>query len=316
VNQDFPPFAPSLLAGPVLLQTSIPHLPLWRRGKVRDVYDLGPHLLIVATDRISAFDVVLPTGIPGKGVVLTQLSLFWFDLLRDVVANHVVSSDVSAYGHGLEEYRPQLEGRSMLVVKTDALPVECVVRGYLVGSGWKDYRKSGSVCGIPLPAGLREAERLDPPLFTPATKEESGHDINIPFDEMERRVGAAVAADLHRLSLEIYGRARAHAEGRGIILADTKFEFGLRDGRPVWIDEALTPDSSRFWPRDGYQVGTTPPSFDKQYVRDYLETLAWDKTPPAPVLPEGVVQRTREKYVEALARLTGHDVTLPSVDKA
>ena len=314
MKKDSKPFATSLFTAPVLLQTSIPHLPLWRRGKVRDVYDLGQHLLIVATDRISAFDVILPTGIPGKGVVLTQLSLFWFELLRDVVANHVVSSDVSTYGFGLEEFRSQLEGRSMLVVKTDALPVECVVRGYLVGSGWKDYRKSGAVCGIPLPAGLREAERLDPPLFTPATKEESGHDINISFEEMARHVGAGVAEELRRLSLDIYSRARAHAEGRGIILADTKFEFGLRDGRPVWIDEALTPDSSRFWPRDGYRVGTTPPSFDKQYVRDYLETLAWDKTPPAPVLPAEVVQHTREKYVEALARLTGQDITLPSAD--
>ena len=314
MKKDSQPFATSLFTAPVLLQTSIPHLPLWRRGKVRDVYDLGQHLLIVATDRISAFDVILPTGIPGKGVVLTQLSLFWFELLRDVVANHVVSSDVSTYGFGLEEYRSQLEGRSMLVVKTDALPVECVVRGYLVGSGWKDYRKSGAVCGIPLPAGLREAERLDPPLFTPATKEESGHDINISFEEMARHIGAGVAEELRRLSLDIYSRARAHAEGRGIILADTKFEFGLRDGRPVWIDEALTPDSSRFWPRDGYRVGTTPPSFDKQYVRDYLETLAWDKTPPAPVLPAEVVRHTREKYVEALARLTGRDITLPSAD--
>ena len=312
MKKNSPTFATALFSAPVLLETSIPHLPLWRRGKVRDVYDLGEHLLVVATDRISAFDVILPTGIPGKGVVLTQLSLFWFSLLKDVVANHVVSSDVSSYGHGLEAYRDQLEGRSMLVVKTDALPVECVVRGYLVGSGWKDYRKSGAVCGIPLPPGLRESERLDPPLFTPATKEESGHDINIPFDEMARRVGAGVAEDLRRLSLEIYGRARAHAEGRGIILADTKFEFGLRDGLPVWIDEALTPDSSRFWPQDGYRVGATPPSFDKQYVRDYLETLAWDKTPPAPELPQEVVQRTREKYVEALARLTGQDLKLPS----
>jgi phosphoribosylaminoimidazole-succinocarboxamide synthase len=304
VKKDPTPFATSLFTAPVLLQTSIPHLPLWRRGKVRDVYDLGQHLLIVATDRISAFDVILPTGIPGKGVVLTQLSLFWFDLLRDVVANHVVSSDVSTYGFGLEEYRDQLEGRSMLVVKTDALPVECVVRGYLVGSGWKDYRKSGAVCGIPLPAGLREAERLDPPLFTPATKEESGHDINIDFAEMSARIGGGVSERLREVSLELYGRARAYAEQRGIILADTKFEFGLRDGQPVWIDEALTPDSSRFWPRDGYRPGVTQPSFDKQYVRDYLESLSWDKSPPAPALPPEVVDRTREKYVEALTRLT------------
>jgi len=299
---------PSLHA-PVLIQSHIPHLPLWRRGKVRDVYDLGQRLLIVATDRISAFDVVLPTGIPGKGVVLTQMSLFWFDLLKDVVPHHVLSSDVEEYGHGLLAYRDQLEGRSMLVVKTDPLPVECVVRGYLVGSGWKDYRSSGAVCGVALPPGLRESERLQPPLFTPATKEESGHDLNIPFEEMAARVGSSAAELLRDVSLELYGRARAFAEGRGIILADTKFEFGMLDGRPVWIDEALTPDSSRFWPRAGYRPGAPQPSFDKQYVRDYLETLRWDKTPPAPELPPDVVERTREKYIEALSRLTGAETT-------
>jgi phosphoribosylaminoimidazole-succinocarboxamide synthase len=291
------------LGAPVLMQSSIPHLPLWRRGKVRDVYDLGDRLLIVATDRISAFDVVLPTGIPGKGVVLTQLSLFWFDLLRDVLPNHVLTSDVSEYGNGLEPFRDQLEGRSMMVLKTDPLPVECVVRGYLVGSGWKDYKSSGAVCGIALPSGLRESERLEPPLFTPATKEESGHDINIDFAEMSARIGGGVAARLRDVSLELYGRARAYAEQRGIILADTKFEFGLRDGQPVWIDEALTPDSSRFWPRDSYRPGVAQPSFDKQYVRDYLESLSWDKTPPAPALPADVVERTRDKYLEALTRL-------------
>ena len=272
---------------------------------MRDVYDLGERLLIVATDRISAFDVVLPTGIPDKGVVLTQLSLFWFELLRDVVRNHVISSDVDAYGHGLEAARAQLEGRSMLVMKTDALPVECVVRGYLVGSGWKDYQRTGAVCGIALPSGLRESERLDPPLFTPATKEESGHDINISFDQMAERVGAATAGRLRDISLELYARARAYADQRGIILADTKFEFGLHEGQPVWIDEALTPDSSRFWPREGYRPGVAQPSFDKQYVRDYLETLDWDKTPPAPALPADVVERTRAKYREALTLLTG-----------
>lgn len=295
---------PSSLA-PVLMESRIPHLPLWRRGKVRDVYDLGDRLLVVATDRISAFDAVLPTGIPGKGVLLTQISLFWFDLLGDVVPHHVVSSDVAAYGHGLEQYRDQLEGRSMLVVKTDPLPVECVVRGYLVGSGWKDYGRTGVVCGIPLPAGLRESDRLQPPLFTPATKEESGHDQNISIEEMAKRIGPAMAERLKEISLELYRRASAHAEQRGILLADTKFEFGLRDGRPMWIDEALTPDSSRFWPRDGYRPGAAQPSFDKQYVRDYLESIAWDKTPPAPALPPEVVERTREKYLEAMARLTG-----------
>jgi phosphoribosylaminoimidazole-succinocarboxamide synthase len=295
----------SSLPAPVLLQTNIPHLPLWRRGKVRDVYDAGDRLLIVATDRISAFDVVLPTGIPDKGAVLTQLSLFWFDLLRDVVANHVVTSSVDDYGHGLEEVRDQLEGRSMMVLKTEALPVECVVRGYLVGSGWKDYQRSGAVCGIALPPGLRESERLDPPLFTPATKEESGHDINISFEQMAERVDPSTAGRLRDISLEIYGRARAYAEQRGIILADTKFEFGLRGGQPVWIDEALTPDSSRFWPREGYRPGAAQPSFDKQYVRDYLEQIGWDKAPPAPALPDEVVQRTRAKYLEALSLLTG-----------
>jgi phosphoribosylaminoimidazole-succinocarboxamide synthase len=293
------------LNSPVLIQSDIKELPLWRRGKVRDVYDLGDRLLIVATDRISAFDVVLPTGIPGKGAVLTQLSLFWFDLLKGVVPHHVLTSDVSEYGQGLQRHRDQLEGRSMVVRKTDPLPVECVVRGYLVGSGWKDYRSTGAVCGIALPPGLRESERLQPPLFTPATKEESGHDQNIPLEAMAGRIGRGMAERLRDISLELYGRARAYAEQRGIILADTKFEFGLRDGQPVWIDEALTPDSSRFWPVDGYRPGVSQPSFDKQYVRDYLESLDWDKTPPGPELPAEVVERTGQKYFEALDRLTG-----------
>ena len=288
-----------------LLQTSLPGFSLWRRGKVRDVYDLGDRLLIVATDRLSAFDVVLPTGIPGKGIVLTQMSLFWFDLLRDVVPNHVITADVSEYGPELARHRDQLEGRSMIVVKTDVLPIECVVRGYLVGSGWKDYKSTGAVCGIALPAGLRESERLDPPIFTPATKAETGHDENIPFETMESTVGRERAAEARRTTLEIYSRARAHAEARGIILADTKFEFGVKDGRLVWIDEALTPDSSRFWPRDGYAPGRSQPSFDKQFVRDYLETLDWDKQAPGPELPPDVVARTVEKYWEAFDRLRG-----------
>jgi phosphoribosylaminoimidazole-succinocarboxamide synthase len=286
----------------------MPGLTLWRRGKVRDVYDLGDRLLIVATDRISAFDVVLPSGIPAKGIVLTQLSLFWFELLGHVVPHHVVSADVSEYPADLRRHRDQLEGRSMIVHKTVPLPVECVVRGYLVGSGWKDYRATGSVCGIPLPAGLQESQRLDPPLFTPSTKAEAGHDENISFTQVEAALGPQRAAEVRDASLEIYRRARAHAEERGIILADTKFEFGVRDGRLVWIDEALTPDSSRFWPRDGYAPGRGQPSFDKQYVRDYLETLAWDKSPPGPALPAEVVQRTRDKYLEAYARLTGRDL--------
>ncbi|HXY39972.1 MAG TPA: phosphoribosylaminoimidazolesuccinocarboxamide synthase [Vicinamibacteria bacterium] len=288
-----------------LLQTELPGVKLWKRGKVRDVYDLGDRLLVVATDRLSAFDVVLPTGIPGKGKVLTQLSLFWFDLLREVVENHVVTADVSEYGEGLQRFREQLEGRSMVVVKTEVLPVECVVRGYLVGSGWKDYKATGAVCGIALPPGLRESDRLDPPIFTPATKAETGHDENIPFETMEATVGRQHAAEARRISLELYRRARAHAEARGIILADTKFEFGLRQGRLIWIDEALTPDSSRFWPREGYTPGRPQPSFDKQFVRDYLETLDWNKRPPGPGLPREVVARTVEKYAEAFERLRG-----------
>ncbi len=290
---------------PPLLETSLPGVALWRRGKVRDVYDLGERLLVVATDRLSAFDVVLPTGIPGKGILLTQMSLFWFRLLADVIPNHVVTADVGEYPAGLRPFRDQLEGRSMIVLKTDVLPVECVVRGYLAGSGWKDYKATGSVCGIALAAGLRESDRLEPPIFTPATKAETGHDENISYETMVATVGSERAAEARRTSLEIYSRARAHAEARGILLADTKFEFGVRDGRLVWIDEALTPDSSRFWPRDGYAPGRSQPSFDKQFVRDYLETLRWDKRPPGPALPPEVVARTVEKYVEAFERLRG-----------
>jgi len=292
-------------AASTLLETKIPGLRLWRRGKVRDVYDLGERLLVVATDRISAFDVVLPTGIPQKGVVLTQLSLFWFRLLEGLTPNHVVTGDVAEYGPALQPYRDQLEGRSMLVVKTDPFPVECVVRGYITGSGWKDYQATGAVCGIELPSGLRESDRLDPPIFTPSTKAETGHDENISFERMAGIVGAARAAELRGLSLEIYRRARAHAEGRGVILADTKFEFGTRDGRVVWIDEALTPDSSRFWSREAYAPGRSQPSYDKQFVRDYLESIRWDKQPPAPSLPDDVVDRTRAKYLEAYERITG-----------
>jgi len=290
---------------PPLLRTSLLGVKLWRRGKVRDVYDLGDRLLVVATDRVSAFDVVLPTGIPGKGVILTQMSLFWFRLLEDVVPNHVLSADVDDFPAGLRTFREQLEGRSMIVLKTEALPVECVVRGYIAGSGWKDYRTAGAVCGIALPAGLVESERLEPPIFTPATKAEMGHDENVSFETMETTVGRERAAEVRRVSLEIYSRARAHAEARGIILADTKFEFGVRDGRLMWIDEALTPDSSRFWPRDQYAPGRSQPSFDKQFVRDFLETLDWDKQPPGPELPPDVVARTVEKYVEAFERLQG-----------
>jgi phosphoribosylaminoimidazole-succinocarboxamide synthase len=290
---------------PPLLESKLPGIKLWKRGKVRDVYEVGDKLLLIATDRLSAFDVVLPTGIPGKGVLLTQMSLFWFELLKDVVPHHVVSADVSDYPDELKRFRDQLEGRSMLVQKTDVLPIECVVRGYIVGSGWKDYKKTGAICGIALPAGLRESDRLEPPIFTPATKAETGHDENISFEMMIGTVGQDRAAEARRVSLEIYERARTHAEARGIIVADTKFEFGIRDGRLIWIDEALTPDSSRFWPRDAYAPGRSQPSFDKQFVRDYLETLDWDKQPPGPELPPEVVARTVEKYVEAFERLRG-----------
>ncbi len=290
---------------PPLLETSLPGVALHKRGKVRDVYELGDHLLIVATDRLSAFDVVLSTGIPGKGILLTQMSLFWFRLLDDVIPSHVVTADVGEYPPELRRFRDQLEGRSMIVLKTEVLPVECVVRGYITGSGWKDYKATGSVCGIALRPGLRESDRLDPPIFTPATKAEAGHDENIPYETMVETVGQERAAEARRVSLEIYARAQAHAEARGIILADTKFEFGVGDGRLVWVDEALTPDSSRFWPRDGYTPGRSQPSFDKQFVRDYLETLSWDKTPPGPALPPDVVARTVEKYVEAFERLRG-----------
>ncbi len=291
-----------------LFETTLAGHTLWRRGKVRDVYDLGDRLLIVATDRLSAFDVVLPTPIPDKGRVLTQLSLFWFGLLEDVVPNHVLTADLAEYPASLRGCADQLEGRSMIVRKTEPLPVECVVRGYIAGSGWKDYQGTGSVCGNPLPPGLRESDRLDPAIFTPSTKAEVGHDENISFETVEQLVGRERAAELRDVTLRIYERARAHAESRGILLADTKFEFGLRDGRLWWIDEALTPDSSRFWPKDGYAPGRGQPSFDKQYVRDYLETLNWDKRPPGPELPAEVVARTREKYREACALITGREL--------
>jgi phosphoribosylaminoimidazole-succinocarboxamide synthase len=291
-----------------VFETQLPDFKLWRRGKVRDVYDLGSELLIVTTDRLSAFDVVLPTPIPDKGRVLTQLSLFWFDLLKDVVPNHVLSADVDEFPAGLRAHRAQLQGRSMLVRKTEPLPVECVVRGYITGSGWKDYKKTGSVCGIPLPAGLRESDRLEPAIFTPSTKAEVGHDENISFETVETLLGKARAAEVRDVTLRIYERARDHAASRGILLADTKFEFGVQDGRLVWIDEALTPDSSRFWPKSEYEPGRGQPSFDKQYVRDYLETVGWNKQPPGPELPAEVVAKTRDKYREAYARVTGQEL--------
>jgi len=276
------------------------------QGKVRDIFDLGDKLLIVATDRLSAFDVVLPTPIPDKGRVLTQLSLFWFDLLRDVIPNHVLSA--TEFPAPFERFKEELDGRSMLVRKTKPLPIECVVRGYVSGSGWKDYRATGKICGVTLPTGLHESDRLAKPIFTPATKAMTGHDENISFEKAASLVGQELAEKVRALSLEIYGRAAAHAEPRGVILADTKFEFGLLDGQLMWIDEAITPDSSRFWSAGLYNPGGPQPSFDKQFVRDYLERMQWPKTPPGPELPAEIVAATRAKYREAYRLLVGHEL--------
>ena len=296
-----------------LLQTSLSGLTLHRQGKVRDVYEIGSELLIVATDRISAFDYVLGSGIADKGAVLNQLSAFWFELTRDIVPNHMISIRAEEFPVPARQHAGILQGRSMLVRRTSPVPVECVVRGYLSGSGSKEYRETGAICGIELPTGLRESDRLPHPIFTPATKAESGHDINIGFEEAGRQVGQDLIARLRDLSLQIYARGAAHAEARGIIVADTKFEFGLVPGGPgrdeiLLIDEVLTPDSSRFWPADRYQPGGGQPSFDKQFVRDYLERIKWNKQPPVPSLPDDVVARTREKYLEAFRRLTGREL--------
>jgi phosphoribosylaminoimidazole-succinocarboxamide synthase len=291
----------------VVWQTDFPGLKLASRGKVRDIYEVGDDLLLIATDRLSAFDVVLPTPIPDKGRVLTQLSLFWFKTLGDIIPHHVLSA--TEFPPPANVYSQQLAGRSMLCRKTRPLPIECVVRGYLAGSGWKDYRTTGKVCGVALPPGLRESDRLPTPIFTPSTKATSGHDENISFDEVVARVGGERAEELRSVSLQIYRRAAAYAEPRDILLADTKFEFGLIGDQLIWIDEALTPDSSRFWPAQGYQPGRSQPSFDKQYVRDYLESIGWNKQPPGPQLPPEVVERTRAKYREAYRLLAG--VELP-----
>lgn len=285
----------------VLLQSSVPGREC-RRGKVRDVYDLGDSLAIVATDRISAFDWIMPTGIPGKGRLLTAMSLFWFDFLG--VPNHLISNTSADLPP--EFLQPVLEGRTMLVRKARVVPFECVARGYLAGSGWKEYRASGSVCGVPLPQGLREADRLPQTIFTPATKAESGHDENVPFDTMAVGIGVELAEELRRRTIEIYDQAAIHARSRGIILADTKLEWGLLpDGTAILIDEVLTPDSSRFWPLEDYAPGLNPPSFDKQYLRDWLESVGWDKSSPPPELPSAVVDATAAKYAEAMRRLTG-----------
>jgi len=288
----------------VISETDFPGLRLRGRGKVRDIYDLGDRLLIVATDRLSAFDVVLPTPIPDKGRVLTQLSLFWFEKLADVAQHHVLSA--SNFTGELAPYAAALEGRAMLVRRTDPVPIECVVRGYISGSGWKDYQRTGAICGIPLPTGLRESDALPEPIFTPSTKATTGHDENISFEETVSRIGRPLAEQLRTTSLALYRRAAEHAAARGIIIADTKFEFGLLGNDLIWIDEALTPDSSRFWPRAQYSPGVAQPSFDKQYVRDYLEKIGWNKQPPGPPLPPDVVEATRDKYRESYQRITGH----------
>jgi phosphoribosylaminoimidazole-succinocarboxamide synthase len=293
-----------------LIETAFEGLQFSARGKVRDLYVVGQDLLLVATDRISAFDHVLASPIPGKGQVLTQLSLFWFDLLREVTANHLITADVDLYPEQLLPYREELRGRSMLVRRARMFPVECVVRGYLSGSGWKDYIATGKLCGIALKPVLRESEELPEPLFTPASKSAQGeHDENISFDEMVARTGGEQAEELRRRSIAIYRRAAEHARSRGLILADTKFEFGLTEDGIVLADEVLTPDSSRFWPREGYSPGGPQPSFDKQFVRDYLESIGWNKKAPAPALPRDVVERTRQKYFDAFRLLAGHDLT-------
>ena len=328
------------MSSSVVLETSLSGLTLLRRGKVRDVYDLGDELLIVATDRISAFDYILGSGIPDKGRVLTQLSAFWFEKVADLVPHHLISVDVADFPSAARPHAAVLEGRSMLVRKTAPLPIECVARGYLSGSGWKEYKASGTVCGITLPPGLEESDRLERPIFTPATKAESGHDENISEARAGEIVGRARIAELRDLTLAIYGRGVEYARSHGIIIADTKFEFGFRgSGVPgfggsgsartperrnlgtaeprnpgtelMLIDEILTPDSSRFWPVDQYRPGTNPPSFDKQFVRDYLERIGWNKQPPVPALPDDVVMRTREKYLDAYRLLTGRELTQP-----
>lgn len=285
----------------VLLESCVPGLPLVARGKVRDIYDLGDALLFVATDRISAFDVILGSGIPGKGRVLTQITLFWLEFLKDIIPNHLISTDVARYS-------PELEGRAMVVRKAAMVPIECVARGYLSGSGWKEYQAAGSVSGVPLPAGLCESEGLPEPIFTPATKAQSGHDENISHARAAEIIGAGLADRLRDLTLALYRRAAAYSLSRGIILADTKFEFGFAGDELLLCDEVLTPDSSRFWPADRYRPGGPQPSFDKQYVRDYLETLAWNKQPPGPVLPEDVIRNTATRYAEAYRLLTGREL--------
>ncbi|MGD8294488.1 MAG: phosphoribosylaminoimidazolesuccinocarboxamide synthase [Desulfobacterales bacterium] len=293
-------------------ETNFENLNLVKRGKVRDIYDLGENLLMVASDRISAFDVVMPDPVPDKGIILTQISLYWFEMMQPIVENHVVSANVDEYPADCQPYAESLRGRSMLVKKTEPLSIECVVRGYISGSGWKSYQKSSSICGIDLPAGLRESDKLPEPIFTPSTKEELGaHDINIDFSEAEKRIGKDLAAKVRDLSLAIYKKGSEMAAEKDIIIADTKFEFGLLESdKLILIDEVLTPDSSRFWPKDTYQPGGSQQSFDKQYVRDHLLSIQWNKQPPAPSLPEDIIRNTRKKYLEALTQLTGDNYGL------
>ena len=293
----------------LVLTTDFPDLKSAGRGKVRDIYDLGDSLLIVTTDRISAFDVIMNEGIPGKGQVLTQISAFWFRLMEGIIPNHVISTEVADYPPECAKYSEILRGRSMLVKKAAPLPAECIVRGYLSGSGWKDYKATGAICGIPLPSGLKESDKLPEPIFTPSTKAELGtHDENITFDRMAELCGRELAEQVRDVTLKIYCRARDIADARGIIIADTKFEYGIHEGKLIIIDECMTPDSSRFWPKDRYQPGGPQPSFDKQFLRDYLETLDWGKTAPAPPLPSEIIEKTAAKYRDALERLTGRGV--------
>jgi phosphoribosylaminoimidazole-succinocarboxamide synthase len=295
-------------AGAVVTRTEFKDIPLLARGKVRDIYDLGDSLLLVASDRISAYDVVMNEGIPDKGKILTAMTLFWLDYMGDTVENHLISADPADFPTAVKPYSDILSGRAMVVRKASVLPIECVVRGYLAGSGWREYRSDGTVCGIPLPSGLKEGDRLPQVIFTPATKAAEGHDINISPTEAAELIGDDQAGLVERLSKEIYRKAAEYAESRGIILADTKFEFGTYEDRIILIDEILTPDSSRFWPRDSWEPGGPQPSFDKQYLRDYLDTLDWDKTPPPPPLPAEVIENTAAKYREALTQLTGRDL--------
>jgi len=288
-----------------MAEDTLSGLTLFNRGKVRDIYELGDNLLLVASDRISAFDVILPTLIPDKGKTLTALSVYWFNVIKDILPHHLITTDVDQFPAACQPHKAKLEGRTMLVKKSLPAPVECIVRGYLAGSGWKDYQKTGAVCGIPLPKGLVEAARLDEPIFTPSTKAPVGaHDVNITFDEMVTKVGKKRSEKMRDATVAIYSRARALAETKGIIIADTKFEFGIEGDEIILIDEVLTPDSSRFWPMDGYKPGKTPDSFDKQFVRDYLVNLPWDMKSPAPELPPDIVKKTQDKYLEALRRLT------------